>query len=134
MIRDEDRTPEFLNDMQNKIEKTLRLAGSYLEGKIKEKITNTDPEWPPLKPETIKRKGSSKPLIDTGKLRNSIVHNVELEKKRVLVGVFSQDVATYAAVHEFGAPRRNIPQRSYLRKTFDEEVENLSKLIDEALR
>ncbi len=134
MIRDEDRTPEFLNSMQSKIEKALRLAGAYLEGKIKEKITNTDPDWPPLKPATIKRKGSSKPLIDTGKLRNSIVHNVELEKKRVLVGVFSADVATYAAVHEFGAPRRNIPQRSYLRKTFDEEVENLSKLIEEALR
>ena len=29
-------------------------------------------KWPDLEPETIRRKGSSKPLIDTGTLRNAI--------------------------------------------------------------
>lgn len=31
---------------------------------------------PPLKPETIARKGSSKPLVDTGQLISSIAHRV----------------------------------------------------------
>jgi hypothetical protein len=37
----------------------------------------TSNEWTPLKPNTIKRKGSSRPLIDTGILRSSITYVVE---------------------------------------------------------
>lgn len=127
MIKDEDKIKELLDKLQQEKERILRLAGSFLEGKIKEKITLSDPEWPPLKPETVKRKKSSKPLIDTGRLRNSITHKIEEDK--ALVGVFGEEVVVYAAVHEFGAPRKNIPQRSYLRKTFDEQKDQLEKLV-----
>ena len=128
MIRDKNSIPDLLNSLPKEKERILRLAGAFLEGKIKEKITLSDPDWPPLKPQTIKRKGSSKPLIDTGRLRNSIIHKVEGDA--ALVGVFSREVLVYAAVHEFGSPKRNIPQRSYLRKTFDEQKEEIEKLID----
>lgn len=33
-------------------------------------------QWPPLDPKTIRRKGSSAPLIDTGTLRNSITWEI----------------------------------------------------------
>jgi hypothetical protein len=33
------------------------------------------------------------------------------------------DIVTVAAVNEFGAPRRNIPQRSFIRSTTDEQRE-----------
>lgn len=42
----------------------------YLEGKLVEYFDNN--VWTPNAPSTIKRKGSAKPLIDTGDLRRSI--------------------------------------------------------------
>lgn len=45
-------------------------AALRLEGSVKERIRQHIP--PPLAPATIKRKGSSTPLIDQGVLRNSI--------------------------------------------------------------
>lgn len=128
MIRDKNNIPELLNSLPKEKERILRLAGAFLEWKIKEKITHSDPEWPPLKPETIKRKRSSKPLIDTGRLRNSITHKIE--ENAALVGIFGGEVVVYAAVHEFGSPKRNIPERSYLRKTFDEQKEEIERLIN----
>lgn len=49
-------------------------VGAYLQGKIVEKITDGDFE---LNTEaTVKRKKSSKPLIDTGQLRGAITYEV----------------------------------------------------------
>ena len=48
--------------------------GAYLQGKIVEKIT--DGEFEPNNENTVKRKGSSKPLIDTGQLRGAITYEV----------------------------------------------------------
>lgn len=54
----------------------LELLGQYVVGLIKQRIALGIP--PPNRPSTIARKGSSKPLIDTGQLRNSITHKVEV--------------------------------------------------------
>jgi len=35
-----------------------------------------------------------------------------------------------AAVHEFGAPKRHVPERSFLRTTHDENREKINKLSD----
>lgn len=48
----------------------LLKFGVWFEGVVKQRIAAGIP--PKLSPATIKRKGSSKPLIDTGQLRNSI--------------------------------------------------------------
>lgn len=48
--------------------------GAYLQGKIVEKITDGDFE--PNTEATVKRKKSSKPLIDTDQLREAITHEV----------------------------------------------------------
>ncbi len=48
----------------------LGRVGAFMAGGMKERIANRIP--PPLKPATVRRKGSSVPLIDTGQLRNSI--------------------------------------------------------------
>lgn len=52
----------------------LNLLGLVMVGDVKRRISAGIA--PPLKPETIRRKGSSTPLIDTGQLRNSIMHEV----------------------------------------------------------
>lgn len=50
----------------------LRFAG-----RVQKRITNTPGDWPPNSPVTIAKKGSSKPLIDTGVMRSSITGKVK---------------------------------------------------------
>jgi len=57
------------------LEPAMELLGQYVVGLIKQRIANGIA--PPNKPSTIARKRSSKPLIDTGQLRNSITYKVE---------------------------------------------------------
>lgn len=60
---------------QMTLKQGLGLLGLRVEADIKEGITQgIEPE---LRPETIARKGSSTPLIDTGQLRSSITHKVD---------------------------------------------------------
>lgn len=54
--------------------KALQLLGLKGAALVKQYIRNGN--FAPLKPETIKRKGSSKPLIDTGNLVQSITSEV----------------------------------------------------------
>jgi hypothetical protein len=56
----------------------LEKLGLFFQGLIQERIAEGID--PPLNPATIKRKGSSKPLIDTGQLRSSITYEVEITK------------------------------------------------------
>jgi hypothetical protein len=51
-------------------EKELTNVGQYAENKVKRRFTDND--WAPNAPSTIARKGSDKPLIDTGALRSAI--------------------------------------------------------------
>lgn len=53
----------------------LERLGLWLVGELKKRMSAGLPV-PPLKPETIRRKGSSKPLIDTGQTRSAITHEV----------------------------------------------------------
>lgn len=52
----------------------LNQWGMFMVGGIQRKITET--KKPPLHPFTINQKGSTKPLIDTGELRNSINYKI----------------------------------------------------------
>lgn len=53
----------------------LELLGEYAVGVIKQRIANGIE--PANRPSTIARKRSSKPLIDSGQLRNAITHKPE---------------------------------------------------------
>lgn len=56
-------------------EKALEIVGVFVQGLIRQRISQGIP--PPNAPSTIARKrGSAKPLIDTGQLRASIDHEV----------------------------------------------------------
>ena len=63
------------NAMSAKV--ALDRIGIKAQNTIKESFRNND--WKPLKRATIKRKGSSRPLIDTGQLIGSISYIVEKE-------------------------------------------------------
>lgn len=55
--------------------KALSLLGQWAASEVKETITEIDIP-PPLADSTIMAKGSSKPLVDTGQLKNSITYEV----------------------------------------------------------
>lgn len=52
------------------LEQALGQLGEVAKGDVQVEIT--DGSFAPLKPATIKRKGSSKPLIDSGQLRQGV--------------------------------------------------------------
>lgn len=60
--------------------KALQLAGAAIKGQIQQSIA--DLTSPPLAPATAERKGSDKPLIDTGHMLNS----VDFEVKQTAAG------------------------------------------------
>jgi hypothetical protein len=55
--------------------RTLELTGAAIAGQLRQSIV--DLVDPPLAPSTIARKGSSKPLIDTGVMLQSVDFEVE---------------------------------------------------------
>lgn len=57
--------------------KALDMIGSFTTGLVQEEIVNGN--FVPNAPSTIKRKGSDRPLIDTGKMRQGI-HHVKRKK------------------------------------------------------
>lgn len=59
----------------NNIEQKISLVGEQMVNDIKEKIDSNIP--PPLSEATIRRKGSSRTLIDTGIMRASITYTIE---------------------------------------------------------
>ncbi len=57
------------------VDLTLARVGALIAGQLRQSIVDTNE--PPLKPATIRRKGSSKPLVDTGVLLGSVDFEVE---------------------------------------------------------
>lgn len=76
-----DRQMDKILKGQTTVRKALTVLGLVIQRDFKRKINTTDPAWPENAPLTIEKKGSSKPLIDTGQLINSI-HPVVLMKGR----------------------------------------------------
>lgn len=67
---------------QGNVRKFYVGMGLAAEGIIDEAfVTSGFGSWPPDKPETVKRKGSSMPLLDTGQLRASITSKVMSDDK-----------------------------------------------------
>lgn len=103
--------------MQNACEN----LGQDLENAIRLKILSNVP--PPLKEATIKRKGSSHTLIDTGQMLADVSHQIDDSDPvliKILAGIFDEDIAKYAVTHEYGREEANIPCRSFIRSTYEE--------------
>lgn len=70
------RVSELVIRGERKAKQGGELLGLWAQGEIQQRIA--DGIGPKLELATIKRKGSNKPLIDTGQLRSSITFKVEL--------------------------------------------------------
>jgi hypothetical protein len=58
------------------VAQAYEMFGSWGAGQVKATITEGPGVPPPLKPATIKRKKSDRPLVDTGSMKNSISYEV----------------------------------------------------------
>lgn len=74
-----DKTINSFLDKRNyqSLERNLNLLGKTMQQDIQQEIR--DLKEPALKPLTIKRKGSSKLLIDTGEMLNATDYQVEMK-------------------------------------------------------
>lgn len=59
---------------KNVVEKVLKKTGQLMRSDIQQSISKGG--FKPLKPATIKRKGKSTPLVDTGDMRNAVSYEV----------------------------------------------------------
>lgn len=78
----EDRITKFVNAKAGaairsggSAAEVLNAIGAYTKGRMQKEIR--DGEFEPNAPSTIARKGSSKPLIDSGRMRQSIVYVIK---------------------------------------------------------
>lgn len=74
LIRFIDKEKKGIVEGKRTRENALKRLGIFTEGRVKLKI-NRGP-FAPNAPFTIRKKGSSKPLIDTGRMRGSIISKV----------------------------------------------------------
>jgi hypothetical protein len=70
------RLMRALTDRKISISDALDLMGLQMSNDVKRTITTGEGVPPPLSPTTIARKGSSRPLVDTGRLLASITYAV----------------------------------------------------------
>lgn len=70
------------------LEKALNVLGMWASTAVKKTITEGDGIPPPLAPATVAAKGSSRPLVDTGRLLQSISWQVWLGRARDAKGRF----------------------------------------------
>lgn len=131
VIDDKNNIPRLIEEFEKAKEQALREIGAEGEGSLKRTLTEGRGEWPSLKPGTIARKGSTRPLIDTGIMRSKITSRVDKDGSVVHIGLFGDDDSAQRSgretveiglVHEFGTRDGNVPQRAWLRPTFDEEI------------
>ena len=124
LFGDWDKAGALLTGMHALMSKNLEFATKKnavtLRDTMKKTINAGRPEWPPLQPKTIARKGSSKPLIDTGDMRNSI-NDQMLESGGAFIGIpraaknrKGGDLVNIGAVHVYGSKTRNIPARDFI--------------------
>ena len=106
------------------LERPLNLCGMVLQRSwVKQFAASGIPAWKPLAPSTAarRRKGSSRPLQDTGRLRRSYTAknasgNIH-EMTRLSLTVGSN--LAYAATHQYGGTftRKTKPGKALMRKT-----------------
>lgn len=89
-----------------------------IENAVVKKILSNVP--PPNATSTIRQKGSSKTLVDTGEMVGHVTHRQTIEGGQIVgeIGIFDPEVAKRARYNEYGT--RDIPARPFLRPAFDE--------------
>jgi len=115
----------FLGGMALKLERSkheaLEKAAVIVETEAKRVIGTHDYGWPPLAPSTLAKKAADTPLLETGKMRDSITHSVDGDTARV---GSNEDVALY---QEIGTSK--IPPRPFLQGAVQHKIHEICDVI-----
>lgn len=101
----------------------LDHAGKTIKEEAKSVIGTYSYGWPPLAESTLKNKAADTPLLETGKMRDSIEHTVIMSEKTVCIGS-NEDTAVW---QELGTSR--IPPRSFLVGAATHKADEVVKAI-----
>ncbi|PKG31720.1 hypothetical protein [Methanoregula sp.] len=130
-IRDENHIPRMVARTNAAWGRVAEKVGEYLADKIEKKILSQDPTWPPNAPATIRAKKSSKVYINTGELFD-LIQSQRIARGKdetvIEVGIFEHEKGLVAHFLEFGT--EYIPERPLLRLVFEEQKDNLVKLVE----
>lgn len=105
--------------------------GKFLKREIRSRIV-TENIPPPLSPITVQRKGHDHALIETSEMLKAIDYKVGTDGEHVIceVGIFDEQIAKRATVHEFGSGR--VPRRAFLRPVYDAHVDEIDDMLKDA--
>jgi len=98
------------------------VVAKFLEHRIKENL-GTEFIQPPLAASTVARKGFDAPLIETGKMHDSIGWD-HASVRKTIVGSTDEK----AVWHEFGPSNGRFPARPFFSKTAEDENSHMFEL------
>jgi HK97 gp10 family phage protein len=99
----------------------LEKAAVIVETEAKRVIGTYEYGWPPLAPSTLEKKAADTPLLETGKMRDSITHSVSGNEARV---GSNEDTALW---QEMGTVR--IPPRPFLQGAVQHKIKEVCDVI-----
>lgn len=114
----------------------LKDESKQIQDAIKNVINNQTQNWTPLKSDTVKKKGSSKMLIETGQLVDSITVIPQSDLEYIIApegnhssGLSNSQLAIY---HEYGTEK--VPPRPFIRPVFEENAPQVVSEMKEIVR
>ena len=124
---------EFKEEVAREIEKelTAEVDDNIRYGFQKKKLG-----WKPLSKDYQhykKKEGrNTKGLIYHGALLKATDSRVNIEGKTLGIKVFNN--MNYAAVHEFGSKKKNIPKRPFIKPALEKTQKELPKIIEKVVK
>jgi hypothetical protein len=121
--------------MDTEIIDALQAGAVDLKERVVGKIVRGVP--PPNAESTSSNKGHGHTLMETGEMMAAVTWQIsgDVDKARAEVGIFDPEIAERALINEFGSVvlPDHPPQRSFLRSTFDENVDRILKNISNSV-
>jgi phage virion morphogenesis protein len=141
--RDLNNALQKLSDRMSDLTPVMQNIGEYMRGETDANFAlERSPDGSPFKflnpryaRQKEKRKGIRSILQFTGDLRSSIAYQVEPDGGGVAIGTNIKTpggALSLGAIHQFGAPKRNIPARPFLGVSEANAVE-ITAIIEEYL-
>ena len=111
------------------MEEQLQSSAKEIQQSIQQYITGQQGNWAPLDKSTIENKGSTKILIETGELVDSI--NVKsLNEDEYVISATGERNQAVLKYHEFGTT--DMPSRPVIRPVFEEQKDKVKGDCKEA--
>ena len=115
VVTDENHLDDLIDELPDAAADTVAVAARDAYGTQQENWeqgrTVMGTPWVPLSPETIRQKGGTRILIDSGEMKDDYGVAIDRGTATAKIGPTSQRAAELGAYHEFGVPENNLPAR-----------------------